>query len=205
MAKVKLTKGELKRQRDALRQYERYLPTLLLKKQQLQLEILQQSNLLIERNHLYQKKKESILHWSGLLSESPAGLKVWIRPSRVVSDTRNVAGVELPVFQKVEFFAADYDLFSTALWVDFAIEALCGVIQMEKEIEVIEEGLKILRQELRITTQRVNLFEKIKIPEAREAIRLIKIYIGDQMANAVGRSKIAKGKIEELQLQEAAA
>ena len=26
--KIKLTQGELKRQRDALRQYERYLPTL---------------------------------------------------------------------------------------------------------------------------------------------------------------------------------
>jgi V/A-type H+-transporting ATPase subunit D len=50
---------------------------------------------------------------------------------------------------------------------------------------------------LRITTQRVNLFEKVKIPGAKEAIRLIKIYIGDQMTNAVGRSKIAKNKIEE--------
>ena len=53
-----------------------------------------------------------------------------------------------------------------------------------------------IAKELRITTQRVNLFEKIKIPKAEEAIRLIKIYIGDQMTNAVGRSKIAKRKIE---------
>jgi V/A-type H+-transporting ATPase subunit D len=60
-----------------------------------------------------------------------------------------------------------------------------------------------LRRELRITTQRVNLFEKVKIPEAEEAIRLIKIYIGDQMSNAVGRSKIAKRKIEELEREEA--
>ncbi|MDP2927327.1 MAG: V-type ATP synthase subunit D, partial [Candidatus Omnitrophota bacterium] len=63
----------------------------------------------------------------------------------------------------------------------------------------------ILRQELRVTTQRVNLFEKVKIPLAEENIRLIKIYIGDQMANAVGRSKIAKRKIEELILEEAIA
>ena len=65
--------------------------------------------------------------------------------------------------------------------------------------------MDILRQELRITTQRVNLFEKIKIPEAREAIRRIKIYLGDQTANAVGRSKIAKRKIEALILQGAVA
>jgi V/A-type H+-transporting ATPase subunit D len=70
---------------------------------------------------------------------------------------------------------------------------------------VIEEGIKILKEELRITSQRVNLFEKVKIPEAREAIRLIKIYLGDQMANAVGRSKIAKKKISEATLYEAVA
>jgi len=62
-----------------------------------------------------------------------------------------------------------------------------------------------LRKELSVTTQRVNLFEKVKIPEAQENIRLIKIYIGDQLSNAVGRSKIAKRKIEEAALEEIAA
>ena len=41
MAKIKLTKNELKNQRDALKRFERYLPTLQLKKQQLQLEVRQ--------------------------------------------------------------------------------------------------------------------------------------------------------------------
>ena len=62
-----------------------------------------------------------------------------------------------------------------------------------------------MRKELSVTTQRVNLFEKVKIPEAQENIRLIKIYIGDQLSNAVGRSKIAKRKIEEAALKEIAA
>ena len=61
---------------------------------------------------------------------------------------------------------------------------------------MIKEGLERLKDELRVATQRVNLFEKVKMPEAEEAIRRIKIYIGDQMANAVGRSKAAKKKIE---------
>ena len=39
MAKIKLTKNELKNQKDALKMYKRYLPTLMLKKQQLQSEI----------------------------------------------------------------------------------------------------------------------------------------------------------------------
>jgi V/A-type H+-transporting ATPase subunit D len=78
------------------------------------------------------------------------------------------------------------------------------MVSLQEEIAIIEKGILILRHELRITTQRVNLFEKVKIPEAKEAIRLIKIYIGDQMTNAVGRSKIAKNKIEETHFEEVA-
>ena len=39
------------------------------------------------------------------------------------------------------------------------------------------------------------LFEKVKIPEARENIRRIQIYLGDQQTAAVVRGKIAKRKI----------
>jgi V/A-type H+-transporting ATPase subunit D len=91
-------------------------------------------------------------------------------------------------------------LFVTPLWLDYAILAFREIIILDKETGLIQEGINILKQELRITAQRVNLFEKVKIPAAQENIRLIKIYIGDQMANAVGRCKIAKRKIEELVL-----
>lgn len=202
MAKVKLTKGELKKERDALRQYERYLPTLQLKKQQLQLEILHQVNLLAEKEHLYAKKRELILSWAGLLGEAPQDLKAWITPRNVVTTTKNIAGVDLPVFSQAEFPPAEYDLFLMPLWLDLALDMLRALVILRQEIGVIQSGIGILKQELRITTQRVNLFEKVKIPEAKEAIRLIKIYISDQMANAVGRAKMAKNKIEEAILEE---
>jgi len=197
MPKIKLTKGELKKKRDALKQYERYLPTLQLKKQQLQLEILQQVSALSEKKHIFEKKKESALLWSGLLAEAGTTFNDWLIPWSVSTITKNVAGVDLPVFERADFSEPEYDLFDTPLWIDFALDALRTLESLGKEIEVAEKAITILKHELRITTQRVNLFEKIKIPEAQEAIRLIKIYIGDQMTNAVGRSKIAKRKIEE--------
>lgn len=202
MPKIKLTKGELKRQRDALRQYERYLPTLQLKKQQLQLEILAQQNLLLEKRNAASKKREAITTWAGLLSEPGIKIKRWLIPERVITTTKNIAGVDLPVFERVDFALAEYDLSTTPLWVDFAIEALRSLVSLEEDIKTLETEINILKHELRITTQRVNLFEKVKIPEAMEAIRIIKIYIGDQMANAVGRSKIAKRKIEEAIFEE---
>ncbi len=200
MGKIKFTKGELKRQRDALRQFERYLPTLQLKKQQLQIEIAHQRAALDEQKRSEAAKKRAAEIWSALLAE-PIEIRQWIVP-QVDTDTRNIAGVDIPVFKQAEFPNAEYDLFATPLWVDGAIEALRALVVLGEQAKILEKGIAILRQELRITTQRVNLFEKVKIPEAQEAIRRIKIYLGDQTANAVGRSKIAKRKIEALVLQE---
>lgn len=202
MAKIKFSKGELKRQRDALKQYSRYLPTLQLKKQQIQMEILRQHVMLQEAGQKLSAAMADAVKWAGLLSEVGAFDNKWIKPNHVSKSFKNIAGVELPVFDKCEFNKAVYDLFTAPLWVDAAIEELKVIASLREKIKVIEEGVAILRQELRVTTQRVNLFEKVKIPEAEEAIRRIKIYIGDQMANAVGRSKAAKRKIEAEFLQE---
>ncbi|MFC1631941.1 V-type ATP synthase subunit D [Candidatus Omnitrophota bacterium] len=199
--KIKLTKGELKRQRGALRQYRRYLPTLQLKKQQLQIEIIHQT-LIAEQKRLDQAAKQQAAEvWAGLLAEPEVNLGPWIKPKEVLRGLRNIAGINVPVFKQAEFNLAEYDLFIMPLWVEAAIKALREIVSLSAEIRIFEEATAILRSELRITTQRVNLFEKVKIPEAEEAIRQIKIYIGDQIANAVGRSKIAKRKIEELILQ----
>lgn len=205
MVKIKLTKGELKRQRDCLKQFQRYLPTLQLKKQQLQLEILQQNVLLQDIKQTLVKKKQSILSWAGLLAEPQVEIKVFLEPAKTTTHLKNIAGVGIPVFDGLEFSEQGYDLFLMPLWLDNAVQSLREVIILNKEILVRQAGVNILRQELRVTTQRVNLFEKVKIPQAEENIRRIKIYIGDQMANAVGRSKIAKRKIEELILEEALA
>lgn len=202
MPKIKLTKGELKKQRDALRQYERFLPTLQLKKQQLQIEILHQYSLLNNKKQEQALKINAAQPWLGLLTDPGVKLSQWVVPKETVKGLRNIAGVDLPIFDHAVFSPADYDLFLLPLWVDVALEELKNIVSLRQEISVIEQGIKVLKEELRITTQRVNLFEKVKIPEAKEAIRLIKIYLGDQMANAVGRSKMAKKKIEEMLLEE---
>lgn len=197
MPKIKLTKGELKKQRDSLRQYYRYLPTLQLKKQQLQAEILRQVVLAAERKASEAAKIEEASAWAGLLTDKSIDIKAYLKPDSIKTSYRNIAGTDVPVFESAIFAPAEYDLFLTPLWVDGAIETLRTIVALREEIGIFEKGITILRNELRITTQRVNLFEKVKIPQAEEAIRRIKIFIGDQMTNAVGRGKIAKKKIEE--------
>ncbi|MCK9614034.1 MAG: V-type ATP synthase subunit D [Candidatus Omnitrophica bacterium] len=196
MSKVKLTKGELKRQRDSLHQFERFLPTLQLKKQQLQMEILSHYGLLEKTKHEEELKRKSFENWLLLLAEPQVDISKLLTIKEINLSSKNIAGIDIPVFESCEFKEIEYDLFTTPLWVDHAISAFRELISIRSSIKAIEESILILKQELRITTQRVNLFEKVKIPEAEEAIRLIKIYIGDQLTNAVGRSKIAKRKIE---------
>ena len=199
MTKIKFTKGELKRQREALKQFTHYLPILQLKKQQLQAEIQhvrERSNLKIQE---IDNLETEIGEWASLLNEPGDYVSDWIRPNRIRIGEANIAGIDIPTFEGVDFEKTDYDLFLTPLWVDRAVEKIRELAGLLEEEKILREQKKILGHELRITTQRVNLFEKIKIPEARENIRLIRISLGDQQTNAVGRSKIAKNKIEKLE------
>jgi len=205
MAKVKLTKGELKKQRDSLKQFRHYLPTLLLKKQQLQMKILEARKLLKERLDAQFKVENAITPWAGLLSEQKDNLKEWITPEKVLTENVNIAGANVPFFKDVLFKRAEYDLFITPFWVDQGIEQLRELVKAIVEVELVKRQIAILEKELRTTTQRVNLFEKVKIPECLDSIRVITIYLGDQQANAVGVSKVAKKKIEQKNLAEAAA
>jgi len=112
----------------------------------------------------------------------------------------DIAGVDIPVFQNIEFEESPYDLFVLPLWVDEAIEKVKELGTLDAEISVLEKQAELLGEELRITSQRVNLFEKVKIPETREHIRMIHIYLGDEQTAAVVRGKIAKKKLVRVNL-----
>jgi V/A-type H+-transporting ATPase subunit D len=203
MAKIKFTKGELKKQRDALSQFRHYLPTLQLKKQQLQVKISEARNVFSQLESKLKILEEKIKKWAGLLTEESVDLKQHIEPTKIETEETNIAGATIPVFKGVDFKTADYDYYETPMWVDRAIEQLREMVKLLIEMKIVEQQIKILQKELRVTTQRVNLFEKIKIPECIENIRRIRIYLGDQQANAVGIGKVAKGKIEARELEDA--
>ena len=191
MAKIKLTKNELKKQKDALKRFERYLPTLMLKKQQLQLVIRQveaeERQIRLERDNLYTNLKQ----WVAVFGEE-AGVEEKLHMSELVTSDGNIAGVDIPVFESIRFSEPAYDLLRTPLWLDRGIAVLREIIELDARLQVLEKQRERLSDELRITTQRVNLFEKVKIPETKENIRVIRIYLGDQQTAAVVRGKIAK-------------
>ncbi len=197
MAKIKLTKNELKVQKDALKMYRRYLPTLTLKKQQLQSEIRT-----IEANakEVRQQKAELLENfdsWIAVFSEKNAFPDDVISVSNIRKGKGNIAGVTIPTYEGADFYRKDYDLYSTPLWVDIAANHMEKALSLDLEAEVLDEQVRLLQKELLATSQRVNLFEKVKIPETESNIKKISIYMADQQVSAVVRSKISKKKIAQ--------
>jgi len=195
LAKIKLTKNELKVQKDALKMYRRYLPTLTLKKQQLQTEIRAIEAMAVSVRKEKEELEKGFYKWIAVFSEANAFPKGAVSVKNVYRGKGNIAGVDIPTFEGAEFSRGDYDLYSTPLWVDIAADRLERAILLDLEAEVLDEQIRLLERELTSTSQRVNLFEKVKIPEAEKNIKKISIYMADQQVSAVVRSKISKRKI----------
>lgn len=195
MAKIRFTKNELKKQKDDLKRFSRYLPALQLKKQQLQLEIIKIQKRLEDIESEINKFQESVDKWVDVFGEK-FDIKRLLAVSEARTRTGNIAGVDIPILEKIEFKEKEYDFITTPLWLDYGLAALRKMISLKIEHNIMEEQLKAVREELRIITQRVNLFEEVKIPEARENIKRIQIYLGDMFTAAVVIGKIAKDKIE---------
>ena len=200
---IKLTKNELKKQKDNLKQFQRYLPTLQLKKQQLQ------SVIMGIRQELEHKEAERIQmigdldDWIAVFAENEIfeeekKLDRLVQPDKVIVKDENIAGVTIPAFEELTFKDINYDVDDYPLWVDTAVFKLREIARLDAIVSTLRKQTELLEAELRTTSQRVNLFEKVKIPEAKENIRVIQVYLGDQQTAAVVRGKISKKKLVEV-------
>ena len=200
---IKLTKNELKKQKDNLKQFQRYLPTLQLKKQQLQ------SVIMKIRQELEQREAERVQmigdldDWVAVFAENEIfdeelKLDKLVQPDKVIVKEDNIAGVKIPTFEELTFKDINYNVDDYPLWVDTAVFKLREIARLDAIVSTLRKQVQLLEKELRTTSQRVNLFEKVKIPEAKENIRVIQVYLGDQQTAAVVRGKISKKKLVEV-------
>jgi V/A-type H+-transporting ATPase subunit D len=193
--KPKFNKTALKGQRDSLAKYQKFLPILLLKKMQLQLVIRQLEPVLETKRRELEATVASIKPWGGLLSDETLVIEDYLQVEEVRTKKDNIAGVEIPEFDQVLYRDIPYSLFATPGWLDKALLVLRQLVSLREELRVLLEKEALLKEELRTTTQRVNLFEKKLIPELKENIRKIRIFLGDDETAAVGRAKLAKAKL----------
>lgn len=196
MAKLKLSKQSLQKQRELLKLYKRLLPSLDLKRRQLTLE----TQKAVQEHAAAQSALETLDTKIGVelpmlsTSEDLAGL---VRKTDLKVREQNLVGVKLPILERVEFEIADYSRLATPAWIDVLVQRLKEAAEERFRVEIARERVRILEQATRRITQRVNLFDKILIPTTKRNIQRIQIYLGDADRAAVVTSKIAKGKQAE--------
>ena len=197
MAKIKLTKTELKAQSDALKRFQRFLPMLQLKKQQLQGEIASIQQKAEETSAREREVRADLGRWVGLFATDESLVAGLVKVKSINTGSANIAGVAIPTFESIDTDVREVDAWETPAWVDSAVETTTRILSLQCERSIYEEQRRLVETELQLTSQRVNLFEKVKIPACKEAIRKIKIALGDEQTAAVTRGKIAKGRVPQ--------
>ena len=194
MAKTSLNKSTLQKRREQLKLYRRVLPSLDLKRQQLTAELHRAREAEAELSTGFREILEGIGQRLPMLADTQMDLASLIVVDHLEVREENLLGVRVPALDEVACRVRDYSRLAKPHWVDAVVQALERTVRLQAELEVASERVRRLEVAVRRITQRVNLFEKILIPEAQKDIQRIRIFLGDQERDSVVRSKIAKRK-----------
>lgn len=203
--RIKLNKVSLRTQKQKLAMYQRFLPALEARKQQFLMHLAIVRKEIAEQDVRMNDIMQEIATWSVLLGDMGQLLRYFIEIREVKSSIRNVAGLKVPEFRGVDFSDPPYSYFATPPSFEEVVRQTRDAIECREAIRMLKEQEQVLFEGFRKTSQRINLYEQRLIPDCREAIRKIMVYLQDQQAAAVGVAKVAKRMTEAAMLQEAAA
>ncbi|MEQ9695595.1 V-type ATP synthase subunit D [Shimia sp. SDUM112013] len=194
MARLQLNKSSLARQAAQLQSYERFLPSLDLKRQQLMGERARARTeakaLRAEVDALVQEVGERL----PMLAQRDIDLDGLVELTAYDLAEVNVVGVKVPELSGVEIAVRPYSPMAKPHWVDTAADLLKQVIEARLRVAVAEQRVVLFEKAVDTITQRVNLFEKVLIPQTRANIKRIRIYLNDEQIQGVVRSKLSKKK-----------
>jgi len=197
MPQIALSKSSLQQQRDKLKLFQRFLPSLELKRQQLTAELKKAAQVLAEAEQGADKASRSLASLLPILGTARINLSGLVRLRRVDVAEEDVLGLRLPTLRAAEFDTAGYSLLATPFWIDDLVTCLKDTAVYRVRLQVYRERVARLQGAVRRITQRVNLFEKVLIPNAKRDIARIQIFLSDVERAAVVTSKIAKAKRAE--------
>jgi V/A-type H+-transporting ATPase subunit D len=194
MARLALNKSSLSKLSRQLGTFERFLPSLDLKRKQLMAERARAQAALQRTGQAMQELRASIAAQLPMLASRDLELTGLVRLNAVRLGEENVVGTRLPLLQAVELERREYGYLGMPQWVDRLSDELARMLELHVRLRVERRRVELLEEAVRKVTQRVNLFEKVLIPRTKEHIRRIRIYLSDAERAAVVRSKIAKRK-----------
>jgi V/A-type H+-transporting ATPase subunit D len=194
VTRASLNKSVLSQESVKLAEYQRFLPSLELKRRQIVAERLR------ARAHLAECRAQLEAQLAGsardlpMLANEEVALDTLVVVEAIDLSTQNLSGTRLPVLKEVRFAEVAYARLTRPHWVDAAVTALREVIRMRIARDIAERRLRELEQAEAVIARRVNLFEKVLIPRSKETIRRIRMALADAEREAVIRAKLSKRK-----------
>ena len=194
MARLKLSKSALQQERDQLKLFERMLPSLDLKRRQLTMQLAKARRAYAAAQEAADELDRQIGQQLPMLANGDMDVSGFVRVNKIEIGEENVVGVRLPVLKRVDCSIADYSRLVQPAWVDVLVQRLADAIEQRARVSIAAQRVRMLEQQEKRVTQRVNLFDKILIPQAKRNCQRIRIFLGDGERASVARSKLAKGR-----------
>lgn len=197
MAKLRLSKNSLQQQQQQLKLYQKLLPSLDLKRRQLMVEAQQARAEYNAAITAVESLEARVGQELPMLADDELDVGGLVTMRGYRAGERNVVGIRLPVLEHVDFVVAEYSRLATPAWIDILVKQLKLAAEARVRARIAAQCVATLDEAVRRITQRVNLFERILIPTARQNIQRIRIFLGDTERAAVVSSKLAKIKQQQ--------
>lgn len=186
--KFQYNKTALQNLRRQLSIREKALPTLKSKEAALRLEVRKITAEIELLKEEYQALVKQNQNYNGFWTEFPEIVKI----RNVNSEKKNIAGVKVSILTGIDFDIENVSMFNMPSWIRLAINMFELLMTLQIKIEMTEARLNALAYARKKTTQKVNLYEKVQIPEYKTAIIKIKRYMEDEENLSKSSQKIVK-------------
>jgi V/A-type H+-transporting ATPase subunit D len=189
--KFQFNKTSLQTLNKALKMRYMALPIIKNKESALRLEVKRTKDLLKQNQQQLETKINTLEPYKALWPQFEFDL---VKVSKTDLGQRKIAGVRIPTFQSIEFETPKVVWFNQSLWVSEAILELRGLVELQSKSKILELQVQILEKERKRTTQKVNLFEKVQIPEIENGIKKIKRFLEDEENLSKAAQKMVKSR-----------
>jgi V/A-type H+-transporting ATPase subunit D len=194
--KLALNKSALQRERRKVALYRRYLPPLELKRQELLRRLSQAQAELAQLSRESEELLSYVRAELPMLANDRIDLSDLVQLTEIKLKTENALGVALPRLDQAVVKVRSYSPLARPHWVDEAVRCLKAMLELKVAYRVAERRAALLAQAVKRVTQRVNLLEKVLIPNASANIHRLQVYLEDLERAETLRAKLAKSKLK---------
>ena len=191
--KLQYNKTALQQIEKQLKMRLRALPTLKSKESALRVEVKKAKDEMSRLEEMLKARMEARKEMVSLWVEYNGDL---LKVEDVKFSRKKIAGVNTPLLEDVVFDMKDFSLFNAPAWLPDGINIMKELAKLSIERDFYKAKMDILNYARKKTTQKVNLYEKVQIPEFENGIRKIKRFLEDEDNLSKSSQKIVKKKQE---------